>query len=42
MSVLGKKSAASMTKEQRQARARKAVQARWDRKKKEEAQGTKP
>lgn len=41
MSALGKKSAASMTKEQRQERARKAIRARWDNKKQAE-QGTKP
>lgn len=40
MSALGKRSAASMTKEQRKARAQKAVRARWDKKKAKEAQGT--
>lgn len=36
MSALGKRSGKRMTKEQRQERARKAVQARWDRQKPQE------
>ena len=36
MSELGKKSAAKLTPEQRKERARKAINARWDKKKKDE------
>ena len=41
MSELGKKSAASLTKEQRTERAKKAIKTRWANKKKKDAEDEK-